>query len=261
MSSKYRIRPVPQAKVPPAPYQRDIVKRDLCGDIRTLPLPISQIAYAGISPRTYQTFDIGGQGTIVNPSQAQTFILDFSQTNSLQDNANLSVFNFYLEYSNGQTHAISLRASGTKAVRPPLFFTIFPYDYNNPRDNSKVTLYFSSTYRGQTVFGELVSAIYTPTDQTPALDESYWDYSTDEFATSVPLPQNELVLGYSTTLQKLTPDFSISHYIRLEQDRSPGSNPIYFSRIIHLTACFLDPLNCKPSATALASIQRNMLQN
>lgn len=240
MSSKYRILRKPFQQAPPSSFQREQVEKDLCGDTSGFVMLQTSARYCGEPPSSL-TYTLPEKEKLYNPNTCHSYILDHYTNHAAFQPLYYELVITYETPEGPREEILKIKpdqAYQTKKFVPTLLFTFYPYDVNNPNDNSYYTYSFSTTSLQWAVEG-LDSNGFSTTDMSPDANEGRWIiYNSSEEDPMIP---SDLVYNRYYVFNRQ--NYNYSFHIRTVIEPSAQLDPPMqvYSNVIHLLPVYYNP--------------------
>lgn len=241
MSYKYRILRKPFQQAPPSSFQREQVEKDLCGDTSGLVMLQTSMRYYGHPPKT-EKYTLQEKEKLFNPNSCHNYIIDnYTSSYSFQP----LYYELVITYNtrDGPREEILKiqpdQENLNGLVAPTLLLTFYPYDVNNPNDNTYYSYTFSTTNLQWAFEGKATSNNYfSAKDKSPDANSGTWIvYTGSQEEVITPY---ELCLGRYFVFKKQFSDYSFHIRTVIDPSGQPPEGLILYSQVIHLVPVYYD---------------------
>ena len=236
MSYKYRILRKPFQQAPPSPEMREQVKKDLCGNTDGFVMLQTSMRYSGEPPSSGNTYTLEEE-KLYNPVSCHSYLFDYCSNSATSESIRYELVITYETPEGPRGEIVTIKPDQTSLFVPTLLLTFYPYDVNNPNDNSYYTYSFSTTSLQKAVEGVDDNGFVT-TDKSPDANNGLWRiYTSSQNDEMIPSD-----LCYNRYYVFNRRNYNYSFHIRTVVGSGPQTNPplYFYSHVIHLLPVYFD---------------------
>lgn len=230
MSYKYRILRKPFQQAPPSSFQREQVKKDLCGDTSGFVMLQTSMRYFGEPPES-RAYTLEEKEKLINPDSCHSFLFDYFTNKHAFESIFFELVITYETPEGPREEIVRIKPDQTELCAPTLLLTFYPYDVNNPNDTRYYTYSFSTTNLQWAVEGEDNNGFHI-TDKSPDANNGRWILSTS--SQNDPMIPSDLCYSRYYIFNKQYSDYSF-HIRTVIQAGSQQNPPIrVYTNVMHL---------------------------
>lgn len=238
MSNRYRILPKPFQQAPPSQFQREQVKKELCGATSGFVMLQTSLRYSG-EPPPERPYTLQEAEKLFDPVSCHSYLFDFFTNYPTSDLVYYDLVITYDTPDGPHEEVLKIRPDQTDTkYAPTLLLTFYPYDVNNPRDTRFYSYSFSTTNLQWALKGEAYQSNFSTTDVSPDANNGRWIvYNPPQNDAMTP---SELCYNRYYVFNKRYSDFSF-HIRTVIKPISELNPPVYvYSHVIHLIPVYYD---------------------
>lgn len=258
MSSRYRILRKPFQQASPSPDMRKQVKKELCGSTDGFVMMQTSMRYQGNPPTNSASSDLTLQeeDKLCNPSTCHSYIIDYFTSDYTYEAVRYELVVTYDTPSGFREEVVKLRPDQEYAACPTLLVTFYPYNINNPNDNSQYSYHFSTTNLQWVVTGRSSNGNFSYDDsRSPTASAGRWIiYPGSNNDAMTPY---ELCLGQSYVFSKHYSDFSFHIRTVIERGTTSSLSTVY-SNVMHILPVYMNS-HCGSSVPVFQEVRERTL--